>query len=106
MLFLTFFDELNYLRREREHKTKQYLRKRPILVIFVRNSKSRYLLILMSVLNLSFGSILYVGHLWVKVTNIVTRAATNFQLFGHYSNKNQDNFLKFSAFVHHMGVLN
>ena len=47
----------------------------------------------------------HVGHLEVKVTNIVTRAATNFQFFDHYSNKNQNIFLKFSAFVHHMCVL-
>ena len=33
-----------------------------------------------------------------KVPNVGARVTTIFQLFGHYSNKNQDIFLKFSAF--------
>ena len=41
-----------------------------------------------------------------KVTRIGPFVTTNFQFFGHYSNKNQDIFLKFSAFVHHQLVLN
>ena len=35
-----------------------------------------------------------------------TTSVSNFQLFGHYSNKNQDIFLKFSAFLYLMFVLN
>ena len=41
-----------------------------------------------------------------KVPIMVARVTTIFQLFCHYSNKNQDIFLKFSAFLHHMCVLN
>ena len=44
--------------------------------------------------------------LLVKVSKGGPLATTNFQLFGHYSKKNQDIILKFSAFVHHMSVLN
>ena len=43
---------------------------------------------------------------WVLVTRRRPFVTTNFQLFGHYSIKNQDIFLKFSAFLHHMCVLN
>ena len=44
--------------------------------------------------------------LLVKVSKGGPLVVTFFQLFGHYSNKNQDIFLKFSAFLYHMSVLN
>ena len=44
--------------------------------------------------------------LLVKVSRGGPLVVTFFQLFGHYSNKNQDIFLKFSAFVHHKFVQN
>ena len=50
------------------------------------------------------------GHHFRGFTVLATRrrpfVTTNFQLFGHYSKKNQDIFLKFSAFVYHKSVLN
>ena len=42
----------------------------------------------------------------VKVTNRMLIVATNFWLFSNYSKKNQDIFLKFSAFVHYVPVQN
>ena len=44
--------------------------------------------------------------LWPKVSKGGPFVATIFQLISHYSNMNQDIFLKFSAFVHHMSALN
>ena len=44
--------------------------------------------------------------LWPKVSKGGPFVATIFQLISHYSNMNQDIFLKFSAFVHHMSPLN
>ena len=44
--------------------------------------------------------------LCLKVSNPGPFVTTNFQLIGHYSDINQDIFLKFWAFVHHMSTLN
>ena len=42
----------------------------------------------------------------LKVTRSGPFVITNFQWIGHYSDINQDIFLKFSAFVYHISVLN
>ena len=44
--------------------------------------------------------------LWPKVSKGGPLATTIFHLIGHYSEMSQDIFLKFSAFVHHMPLLN
>ena len=69
----------------------------------------RYLDSFLSNGQLSEKLLLPMDPLWtllVKVSKGGPLVVTFFQLFGHYSNKNQDIFLKFSAFLHHMCVLN
>ena len=69
----------------------------------------RYLDSFLSNGQLSEKLLLPMDPLWtllVKVSKGGPLVVTFFQLFGHYSNKNQDIFLKFSAFLYHMCVLN
>ena len=69
----------------------------------------RYLYSFLNNGQLSEKLLLPMDPLWtllVKVSKGGPLVVTFFQLFGHYSNKNQDIFLKFSAFLYHMSLLN
>ena len=54
-------------------------------------------------LNKPIGFMLLMWPCWFALAEIVQK---NFQLIDHYSDINQDIFFKFSAFVHHIYVLN